>query len=51
MIVELDVVDCETCTTAADAVVFDTLPDLGLDRMTPGKVEFVMCASALTAQV
>lgn len=35
----------------AYAVLFDTLPDLGLDRMTPNKVEFVMCASALTANV
>jgi hypothetical protein len=32
-------------------VVFDTLPDLGMDRMTEGGVEFVLCASALTAQV
>lgn len=36
--------------TAAD-IVFATLPDLGFDRMTEGKVEFVLCASALTAQV
>jgi len=35
----------------ACAVLFDTLPDLGLDRMTPSKVEFVMCASALTANI
>jgi hypothetical protein len=35
----------------ACAVLFDTLPDLGLDRMTPNKVEFVMCASTLTANV
>lgn len=41
------VTDVET----ACAVLFDTLPDLGLDRMTPNKVEFVMCASALTANV
>jgi hypothetical protein len=41
------VTDVET----AYAVLFDTLPDLGLDRMTPNKVEFVMCASALTANV
>jgi hypothetical protein len=32
-------------------IVFDTLPDLGMDRMTDGGVEFVLCASALTAQV
>ena len=36
--------------TAAD-IVFATLPDLGFDRMTECKVEFVLCASALTAQV
>lgn len=41
------VTDVET----AYAVLFDTLPDLGLDRMTPNKVEFVMCASALTANI
>jgi hypothetical protein len=41
------VTDVET----AHAVLFETLPDLGLDRMTPNKVEFVMCASALTANV
>jgi hypothetical protein len=35
----------------AAAMIFDTLPERGLDRMTPDKVEFVMCASALTAQV
>ncbi|WP_165970315.1 hypothetical protein [Actinomadura sp. 6K520] len=35
----------------AEAVVFETLPDLGMDRMTEGRVEFVLCASALTAQV
>ena len=33
------------------SLVFETLPDLGLDRMTQGQVELVMCASALTAQV
>ena len=41
------VTDAET----AHAVLFETLPDLGLDRMTPNKDEFVMCASALTANV
>jgi len=40
-----------TDVQTAHAVLFDTLPDLGLDRMTPNKVEFVMCASALTANV
>lgn len=43
----------EVVSTEAEVeeIIFDTLPDLGLDRMTPGKVEFVICASALTAQV
>jgi hypothetical protein len=40
-----------TSTPAAVEVVFDTLPVLGMDRMTDGRVEFVLCASALTAQV
>jgi len=35
----------------SSAILFDTLPDLGMDRMTEGRVEFVLCASALTAQV
>jgi intracellular sulfur oxidation DsrE/DsrF family protein len=38
-------------TVSAGQVVFDTLPSLGMDRMTAGGVEFVICASALTAQV
>jgi hypothetical protein len=38
-------------TPRAAQVVFDTLPALGMDRMTEGQVEFVLCASALTAQV
>ena len=33
------------------SVLFDTLPDRGLDTMTPQGVEFVLCASALTAQM
>ena len=37
--------------TDAAAVVFATLPSLGMERMTKGGVEFVLCASALTAQV
>jgi hypothetical protein len=41
----------ETSSVPASAVVFDTLPELGMDRMTEGRVEFVLCASALTAQV
>jgi hypothetical protein len=49
--IDLDTSVVATDIAAAAAVVFDTLQDLGLDRMTPGKVEFVMCASALTAQV
>ncbi|MEV8098936.1 hypothetical protein [Kitasatospora sp. NPDC085879] len=32
-------------------IVFATLPELGMDRMTAEGVEFVLCASALTAQV
>lgn len=32
-------------------VIFETLPDAGMDRMTAARVEFVLCASALTAQV
>jgi hypothetical protein len=28
-----------------------TLPDRGLDRMTPGKIESVLCTSALTAHI
>ncbi len=52
--------DVSTRTTRTDTsarmirpaqVVFDTLPTLGMDRMTAGRVEFVLCASALTAQV
>ncbi|NUR94409.1 MAG: hypothetical protein HOV67_04025 [Kribbellaceae bacterium] len=52
MSVELvDRTNSETSTVAVSAVVFDTLPELGMDRMTEGRVEFVLCASALTAQV
>lgn len=39
-----------TAVPAAD-VIFEALPSLGMDRMTAGGVEFVICASALTAQV
>jgi hypothetical protein len=35
----------------ADEILFQTLPELGLETMTPGGVEFILCASALTAQV
>lgn len=28
-----------------------TLPERGLDRMTPGKIESVLCTSALTAHI
>lgn len=35
----------------AEDVVFATLPSLGMDRMTAEGVEFVLCTSALTAQV
>lgn len=41
----------ESLAVPAEAVVFETLSDLGMDRMTQGRVEFVLCASALTAQV
>lgn len=40
-----------TWSESTAQIVFDTLPALGLDRMTEGRVEFVLCASALTAQV
>ena len=40
-----------TTDVPPSAILFDTLPDLGMDRMTDGRVEFVLCASALTAQV
>ncbi len=43
------VTETDSCT--ASEIVFTTLPDLGFDRMTRGQVEFVLCASALTAQV
>lgn len=42
--------DVETDVPAND-ILFQTLPDLGLETMTPGGVEFILCASALTAQV
>lgn len=38
-------------TVDAESVVFATLPDLGFATMTPGGVEHVICASALTAQM
>lgn len=41
----------EALAVPAEAVIFETLSDLGMDRMTQGRVEFVLCASALTAQV
>ena len=28
-----------------------TLPERGLDRMTPGRIESVLCTSALTAHI
>jgi hypothetical protein len=28
-----------------------TLPERGLDRMTPGQIESVLCTSALTAHI
>jgi hypothetical protein len=35
----------------AEDVVFATLPELDFETMTEGGVEFVLCASALTAQM
>ncbi|MCP2243361.1 hypothetical protein [Lentzea aerocolonigenes] len=37
--------------SVAESVVFSTLPDSGFETMTEGGVEFVLCASALTAQM
>lgn len=37
--------------TDVEATVFATLPELGFETMTDGGVEFVLCASALTAQM
>lgn len=37
--------------TAAAEVVFGTLSALEFETMTDGGVEFVLCASALTAQM
>ncbi len=51
MLVELVPPPATTLAEPAAHVIFDTLPDIGLDRMTEGKVEFVLCVSALTAQV
>jgi hypothetical protein len=36
---------------SAESVVFATLPELGMDTMTEHGVEFVLCPSALTAQM
>jgi hypothetical protein len=36
---------------AAEDVVFTTLPEMDFETMTEGGVEFVLCASALTAQM
>jgi hypothetical protein len=38
-------------TMTAEAVVFGTLSEQGMQTMTEGGVEFVLCASALTAQM
>ncbi|WP_410611086.1 hypothetical protein [Amycolatopsis sp. lyj-109] len=37
--------------TVAESIVFSTLPETGFETMTEGGVEFVLCASALTAQM
>lgn len=34
-----------------EALVFGTLPEQGMETMTEGGVEFILCASALTAQM
>ena len=36
---------------AATEIVFGSLADQGMQTMTDGGVEFVLCASALTAQM
>lgn len=36
---------------AATDIVFGSLADQGMQTMTEGGVEFVLCASALTAQM
>jgi hypothetical protein len=41
----------EESSLGAAAIVFATLPDMGMRQMTPGGVEFVLCPSALTASV
>ncbi|WP_433062370.1 hypothetical protein [Dactylosporangium sp. CS-033363] len=41
----------EAAETTAEDVVFATLPETGFETMTEGGVEFVLCASALTAQM
>lgn len=35
----------------AETIVFASLTDQGMETMTDGGVEFVLCASALTAQM
>lgn len=37
--------------TPAETIVFGSLADQGMETMTEGGVEFVLCASALTAQM
>lgn len=41
----------EVDTAAAAEIVFASLADKGMQTMTEGGVEFVLCASALTAQM
>lgn len=36
---------------ASTEIVFGSLADQGMETMTEGGVEFVLCASALTAQM
>lgn len=41
----------EPAQLQAEAIIFGTLTARGMDTMTEGGVEFVLCASALTAQM
>lgn len=43
--------DAEAVENAAGEVVFATLSAMEFETMTDGGVEFVLCASALTAQM
>jgi hypothetical protein len=49
--VELLSVEARTPRAQLSAVLTTTLPEHGLDRMTPRKIESVLCTSALTAHI